>query len=112
MEDQQSFFNFMRMPLEMFDALLNGVEPRIQKLDTSCRRALAPEMKVSVTLRHLASGDKNPILSTRHVLIATSVSQLCTLNTRLINIFQLERARNVVRACYELLSLCEEVSRT
>ena len=33
MEDQQSFFNFLRMPPEMFDELLNRVEPRIRRVD-------------------------------------------------------------------------------
>ncbi|KAH3838771.1 hypothetical protein DPMN_112186 [Dreissena polymorpha] len=28
MEDQQSFFNFLRMPPEMFDELLNRVSPK------------------------------------------------------------------------------------
>ena len=34
MEDQQSFFNFLRMPPEMFgDELLNKVGPRIRRVD-------------------------------------------------------------------------------
>ena len=31
-EDQQSFFNFLRMPAEMFHELINRVGPRIQRL--------------------------------------------------------------------------------
>jgi len=31
-EDQQSFFNFLRMPAEMFDELINRVGRRIQRL--------------------------------------------------------------------------------
>ena len=31
MEDQQLFFNFLRMPPEMFDELLNRIAPRIRK---------------------------------------------------------------------------------
>ena len=58
MEDQQSFFNFLRMPPEMFDELLNRVGPRIRKLDTHYRKALEPGMKLAITIRHLASGDK------------------------------------------------------
>ena len=41
-EDQQSFFNFIRMPPEMFDELLNRVSPRIQLQDANFRRALEP----------------------------------------------------------------------
>ena len=33
MEDQQSFFHFLRMPLAMFDELLNRVGPRIRRVD-------------------------------------------------------------------------------
>jgi hypothetical protein len=34
MEDQQSFFNFLRMPLEMFDEILNRVGSRIRIVNT------------------------------------------------------------------------------
>jgi hypothetical protein len=33
MEDQPSFFNFLRMSPEMFDELLNKVGPRIRRVD-------------------------------------------------------------------------------
>ena len=62
MEDQQSFFNFLRMPPEMFDELLNRVGPRIRKMDTHYRKALEPGMKLAITIRRLASGDKYPTL--------------------------------------------------
>ena len=62
MEDQQSFFNFLRMPAEIFDELLNRVGPRIRKMDTNCIKALELGMKLSITIRHLASGDKYPTL--------------------------------------------------
>ena len=45
-ENQQSFFNFLRMPPEMFDELLNRVWPRIRKMDTQYRKALEPGMKL------------------------------------------------------------------
>ena len=51
MEDQQSFFNFLRMPPEMFDELLNRVGPRIQKRDTIFRKALEPGLKLAITIR-------------------------------------------------------------
>jgi hypothetical protein len=62
MEDQQSFFNFLRMPPEMFDELLNRVGPRIRRVDTRLRKALEPGLKLAITIRHLASGDKYPTL--------------------------------------------------
>ncbi|XP_014664080.1 PREDICTED: uncharacterized protein LOC106806600 [Priapulus caudatus] len=62
MEDQASFFNFLRMLLEMFDELLVRIGPRIQKQDTRYREALEPELKLAVTIRYLASSDKYPSL--------------------------------------------------
>ena len=57
-EDQRSFTNFMRMPPEMFDEILERVGPRITKQYTTFRTPLDPGMKLAVTLRHLASGSK------------------------------------------------------
>ncbi|XP_041351150.1 putative nuclease HARBI1 [Gigantopelta aegis] len=62
MEDQQSFFNFLRMPPEMFNELLNRVGPRCHKIDTRYRKALESGLKLAVTIWHLASGDKYPTL--------------------------------------------------
>ena len=56
MEDQQSFFNFLRMPAEMFDELLNRVRPRTHKADTRFSKAQEPGLKLAITLRHLTSG--------------------------------------------------------
>ena len=61
-EDQASFFNFLRMPPEMFDELLTRIGPRIHKQDILYRKALAPGLKLAVTIRHLASGDRYPSL--------------------------------------------------
>ena len=58
LEDQQSFFNFLRMPSEVFDEMINRVGPRIQRMDIHCRKALQPSLKLAVTLWHLAAGDK------------------------------------------------------
>ncbi|KAH3710138.1 hypothetical protein DPMN_069606 [Dreissena polymorpha] len=39
MEDQQSLFNVLRMPPEMFDELLNRVGPKCQKPDTPLKES-------------------------------------------------------------------------
>ena len=57
-EDRKEFMNFMRMPPEMFDEILQRVEPRISKQNTFFRDSLDPGLKLAITLRHLASGSK------------------------------------------------------
>ena len=57
-EDPASFLNFVRFPPEMFDELLGRLRHRITKSDTRFRKALDPGLKLAMTLRHLASGDR------------------------------------------------------
>ena len=54
-EDQRAFKNFLHMPREIYDELLERVGPRIAKRHTSCRAPLEPGLKLALTLRHLAS---------------------------------------------------------
>jgi hypothetical protein len=54
-EDPASFKNFLRMPPEMLDELLERVRPRLQK-DYISRQPLSPGLKLALTLRHFASG--------------------------------------------------------
>ena len=57
-EDHVSFTNFLRMPPAMFDELLPRVGPRITKQHTFYMDPLEPGMRLALTLRHLASGNK------------------------------------------------------
>lgn len=57
-EDPASFFNFLRMPPAMFDELLARLVPLITKQDTHYRNAIEPGLKLAMTIRHLATGDK------------------------------------------------------
>lgn len=57
LDDQASFYNFLRITPPMFDELLQRILPLIEKQDTNYRKALEPGMKLAITLRHLASGD-------------------------------------------------------
>ena len=56
-DDQESFYNFLRITPPMFDELLERITPFIGKEDTNYRKALEPGMKLAITLRHLATGD-------------------------------------------------------
>jgi hypothetical protein len=81
LQDPASFFNFMRMSPEMFDEVLRRVGPRIQKQDTHYRNALEPGLKLAITLRHLASGDKYPSLQyafrVAHNTISLLIPEVC-----------------------------------
>ncbi|CAG2190044.1 unnamed protein product [Mytilus edulis] len=74
-EDEPSFFIFLRMPPVMFDELLNRVGPRIKKTDTLFRRALSPGLKLAITLRHLATGDKYSTLQYDFRVARNSISK-------------------------------------
>ena len=57
-EDQKSFINFLRMPPEMYDEILERVSHRITKQKTWMRDPIEPGMKLAITLQHFASGAK------------------------------------------------------
>ena len=57
-EDQRSFKNFMRMPPDMFDEIVQRLTPALRKQTTQLRDPHEPGLKIAVTLRHLASGAK------------------------------------------------------
>ncbi|CAG2257297.1 unnamed protein product [Mytilus edulis] len=63
------------MPPVMFDELLNRVGPRIKKTDTLFRRALSPGLKLAITLRHLATGDKYSTLQYDFRVARNSISK-------------------------------------
>ena len=58
MEDQTFFFNYLRMEPPLFDELLHRVGPRITKGNTNWRPALEPGLKLAVTIRYLATGER------------------------------------------------------
>ena len=73
--DVDTFFNFLRMTAALFDELLRRIERRIQKKNTHWRRPLAAGMKLAVTLRHLATGDKYMSLGTAFRCNKKSIAQ-------------------------------------
>ena len=61
-DNVRSFTNYLCMPPDMFQFLLNRLTPRLQKKDAKYRRPQEPELKLAVVLRHLATRDNYPSL--------------------------------------------------
>lgn len=76
LKDQQSFRNFTRMTPHLFFALLERLTPRIEKEDTNWRKALAPGLRLALTLRFYASGDSYKSLSYNWYIGGSSCSNM------------------------------------
>lgn len=75
LEDEGSFYNYLRMEPAMFDELLQRVGPRITKQDTHWRQSLEPGLKLALTLRFLATGDKYPTLQYQYRVARNTISK-------------------------------------
>ncbi|CAG2239080.1 unnamed protein product [Mytilus edulis] len=62
-EDDTAFYNYTRLPRGLYDEVLKRIQYKIQKQDTWYRKSLSPGLKLSITLRHLASGDSYQTLA-------------------------------------------------
>lgn len=56
-EYPRSFQNYVRMQKEIIEELLLLVTPHIEKKNTVMREAISPRMRLSATLRYLATGN-------------------------------------------------------
>lgn len=50
------YFRCLRMDTNTFELLLEKVTPLIKKQDTHLRKSIPPSERLSITLRHLATG--------------------------------------------------------
>ncbi|KAM3924778.1 uncharacterized protein RB166_008129 [Leptodactylus fuscus] len=55
--DSQKYFNFLRMPPEAFDVLMEHLGTHLEHQDTIMRKALSPTERLVITLRFLATGE-------------------------------------------------------
>lgn len=58
-----SFTNFTRMSSADFEFFLKMIGPSIYKRDTKLRNAVAPHIRLAITLRYLSTGDSYTSLS-------------------------------------------------
>ena len=56
-EDIPCYTNYMRMPPELVDEVLQRIGHRIEKQTTFWRKPLSPGLRFAITMRYLASGD-------------------------------------------------------
>ncbi|KAM4026803.1 uncharacterized protein ACNLHF_022662 [Anomaloglossus baeobatrachus] len=53
----EKFHSYVRMSGQMFDVLVEKVDPFIRRMDTFCRMAIPPAERLMITLRFLATGE-------------------------------------------------------
>jgi len=72
--------NFMRMQPELFYELLEGIRPLIEKSNT-----IAPEIRLALTLRFLATGENYPSLGFAFEVSTTAIHEIVHDTCRAIN---------------------------
>lgn len=55
-EDPKGYKNFLRMDVNLFGEIVDRITPRISKTETNWREPLQPDLKLEVSLRHIATG--------------------------------------------------------
>ncbi|KYQ53549.1 Putative nuclease HARBI1, partial [Trachymyrmex zeteki] len=66
----------LRMSTEMFEDLVIKLTPLIQRRDTHLRESISPSERLSVTLRHLATGETQESLSMNFRLGQSTISNI------------------------------------
>lgn len=74
-EDQELHANYLRMSRENFDELLAYIDDDIRKKDTIMRDSLSPSLKLTITLRYLATGASFADLGYQYRVHNSTISQ-------------------------------------
>ncbi|KAK3908909.1 Protein ALP1-like [Frankliniella fusca] len=82
--DNRCGFRCLRMNSDMFEALLARVTPLIKKQNTHLRESISAAERLSVTLRHLATGETQESLSLTFRLGQSTISGIVKETSRAI----------------------------
>lgn len=81
MKTLQVLLNFLRMPPAMLDEIFARLGPLITKQVTNYRNAIEPGLKLAMTIRHLATGDRYASMKfdfrVPHNTISLCVREVC-----------------------------------
>lgn len=69
-------FQYFRMNTTSFDHLLNLIKQYITKMDTHLREAIHPDLKLAITLHHLAEGTSHSAISSHYRVGRSTVSEI------------------------------------
>ena len=73
--DHELFFRYFRMLPDKFEELLSIVGPSLLK-NCRNREPVSPEERLSVTLRHLATGDSHATIAMSYRMSPTTVGRI------------------------------------
>ena len=74
--DEEMYFRYMRMTASSFEFILRRVAPLIVKEQTTFRPPISPGERLSITLRHLATGESHISLSLQYRVGRATISKL------------------------------------
>ncbi|XP_071649043.1 uncharacterized protein [Temnothorax longispinosus] len=76
LEDPNRFRRCLRMNIDVFQYLLERIAPFIEKKTTHLRESIPPAERLSVTLRHLATGESQESLSLQFRIGQSTISSI------------------------------------
>ena len=76
MADEEMLFRYMRISPHNFEYLLSLVAPNLTKQTTNFRKPIPPQLRLSVTLRHLATGESHISRSLHYKIRQQTVSKI------------------------------------
>lgn len=105
--ERKLFYDFLRMPNEDFNHLLQLVKPLIEKSDTRFRKAIPAGERLAVTLHYLATGQSFHSLQYVFRLPQTTISQMIPeVLTAIWTVLKDKYVRVSFVGCFQICALC------